>query len=852
MSLYLSSRTLSFSKKSIKSISTRAHQMFDKSTTRDLSESEYRTLLFENSRNGLNREALGSFLGLSRSGFVVDALTISLTLKVCGCLADQCVGKQVHCRCVKSGLSDDVSVGASLVDTYMKTEGVTDARRVFDEMRVKNAVAWTALLSGYAQSGLNELTVDLFSQMHRNGVKPNPLTFVTVFGAIAHRGSAEEGSQIHNMALKSGYESSAFVCNSIINMYSKSGAIKRASLVFDGLENKDMVTWNSLISGCVTNGVDSEAFKLFRLMRLAGEKLTQPGFVSLVKSCSNLKELGFTRQLHCHTVKNGSGFDRNLETAFMVAYIKCGETEDACKVFSAMRTGGQSQTVVSWTAMIAGFVQNGAKERAVRLFSQMCRDGVRPNHFTYSSILTAQPPEFVLQIHAQAVKTNHERSTSVGTALLDAYVKLGNVEEASKVFELVDEKDVVAWSAMLVGYAQTGETAKAVGLFRDLAREGVRANEYTFSSAIHACAGPAAGAGQGRQLHAASIKARLDGALCVSSALLTMYAKRGSIESAERVFERQRERDLISWNSMVSGFAQHGQAEKALGTFRDMQRREEGIEMDDVTFIAVITACAHAGLVEEGRKHFDAMIESHGIAPRMEHYSCMVDLYSRAGKLREAAEVIDGMPFPADATIWRTLLAACHVRRDSELGALAAEKLISIEPRDSAAYVLLSNIYAATGKWEERAAVRRSMEKRRVNKEAGYSWIEVKNKTYSFLAGDASHPMSSSIDARLEELGGRMKEMGYEPDTNYVLHDVDEEHKAAILFRHSERLAIAFGLISMPPGAPIHVIKNLRVCGDCHTVVKLISSIERRDIVVRDSNRFHHFKDGVCSCGDFW
>ncbi|EXB38470.1 hypothetical protein L484_022371 [Morus notabilis] len=824
--------------------SCNAHHLFEKSPKRDFLEST--NLLFEYSRNGFNHESLNLFAGLCRSGFPVDGLALSCTSKVCRCLFDQVAGRQVHCQCVKSGFVEDVSVGTSLVDMYMKTEGIRDGRKVFDEMREKNVASWTALLTGYAHNGLNDFALDLFFQMHFNGVKPNPLTFATVIGASANRDMVE-GSQIHTMVIKSGYESSTFVCNSLINMYSKSSMIKDARAVFDIMESRDVVTWNSIIAGYVTNGLDLEAFRMFYSMNLTGEKLTQPLFVTLIKSCANLKNLCFARQVHCQVLKCGLQFNHNIRTALMVAYSKCTEMDDAFKMFSMVK---DVRNVVSWTAMISGYLQNGATEQAVNLFCQMSSEGVRPNDFTYSIILTAQPSMFVVQVHAQVVKANYEKSPTVGTALLDAYVKMGNIEEAAKVFELIDEKDIVTWSAMLAGYAQMGETNGAVKIFLKLAKEGIRPNEFTFSSVIHACAGPTAAAEQGKQFHALSIKMRLNNALCVSSALVTMYAKRGNIESANEVYKRQGERDLISWNSMISGFAQHGQGKKALEIFEDMRTKQ--LKMDGITFIGVISACTHAGLVDEGQRYFDMMVKDHHISPIMEHYSCMVDLYSRAGKLGNAMDVINGMPFPAGATVWRTLLAACHVRRDLELGKFAAEKLISLQPEDSAAYVLLSNIYAATGNWQERNTVRKLMDERKVKKEAGYSWIEVKHKTHSFLAGDLSHPMAENIYSKLEELRIRLKDMGYQPDTNYVLHDVEEEHKAAILSQHSERMAIAFGLISTPAEAPLHIVKNLRVCGDCHNVIKLISLIEERDIVVRDTNRFHHFKGGVCSCGDYW
>ncbi|XP_057956404.1 pentatricopeptide repeat-containing protein At2g27610 [Malania oleifera] len=804
-------------------------------------------LLFEYSRSNCNHEALDIFLGNRRSALPIDGSSLSCALKVCGSLFDQIVGKQVHCLCVRSGFVEDVSVGTSLIDMYMKTQNLEDGMRAFHEMPERNVVSWTSLLTGYSQNGSADSVIELFFQMQMEGIKPNAYTFAAVFGALASDGALERGIQVHTMVVKNGYEFTTPVGNSLISMYSKTGMIRDARAVFDGMESRNTVSWNGMIAGLVTNGFDMEAFELFYEMRLAVIELTQMTFATVIKLCANIKELGFARQLHCQILKIGFGYHFNIRTALMVAYTKCREMGDAFQLFSGMHG---VQNVVSWTAMISGYLQSGEKEKAVNLFSQMGREGVRPNHFTYSTILTALPVVSPFQVHAQVVKTNYQNSSPVGTALLDAYVKLGKTNEASKVFELIDEKDIVAWSAMLAGFAQVGDTERAIKIFLLLRKEGIKPNEYSFSSVINACAGPMAAMDQGKQVHANSIKSGFNNALCVSSALVTMYAKRGSVESAYEVFKRQGERDLVSWNSMISGYAQHGYGKKALEIFKEMKSQNMG--MDGITFIGVISACAHAGLVGEGKKFYDMMVKDLNIHPTMEHYSCMVDLYGRAGMFEKAIDIINGMPFPAGATVWRTLLGTCRVHLNLELGKLAAEKLISIQPEDSAAYVLLSNMYAAAGVWQERVKVRELMRERKVKKEAGYSWIEVKNKTHAFLAGDLSHPLSDHIYSKLEEIGMRLKDAGYHPDTNFVLHDVEEEYKEVILSRHSERLAIAFGLIATPPGTPIQIVKNLRVCGDCHTVIKLISFIEGRDIIVRDSNRFHHFKGGLCSCGDYW
>ncbi|KAL8057811.1 hypothetical protein ABFX02_04G207700 [Erythranthe guttata] len=822
-----------------------AHNPFDKTPHRDIS--YYNHLLFEHSRNGLNVEALKFYAVINRSGVLVDGCSLSCILKVSAALYNRAFGIQIHCQCVKNGFFDDVSVGTSLVDMYVKNGNLDDGKRVFDEIKEKNVVTWTSLLTGYSQKGMIRKVVEIFSLMKFEGVEPNPFTFATVLGALADEGELDAGAQVHSMVIKSGFDSIRVVGNSLVSLYSKSGMTKEAIYVFDSTECRDSVSWNGMIAGLITNGLEFDALDMLYRMRCAGVKFTETTFVSVVKLCANLKEFVLARQIHCQAVKSGFGCFDNIRTALMVCYMKGCAIDDAAKIFLVTST---VQSVVSWTAIIGGYMKNSRTVEALNMFLEMRREDVRPNHYTYSTILAALPTNSLFQVHAEIVKTNYEKSPSVGTALLDAYIKIGKTDDASKVFKRIEDKDVVAWSAMLVGYAQEEDIEGAVNIFDQLTKEGVDPNHFTFSSIINACATHSAASEQGKQFHASSIKYRYNNTLIVSSALLTMYAKKGDIESAYEVFKRQKERDLVSWNSMISGYAQHGYGEKALKIFKEMQKKN--MEMDEITFIGVICACTHTGLVSEGQVYFDMMVNDLRISPTMELYSCMVDLYSRAGMLDKAMALIDGMPFPAGPTVWRTLLAACRVHRNLELGKFAAEKLISCQPQDSAAYVLLANLYAASGHWPDRTKVRKLMDERKVKKETGYSWIEVKKKTYSFIAGDVSHPLSDQIYKKLGELSIRLRDAGYRPDTNYVLHDIEEEQKEAILSRHSERLAIAFGLISIPNGIPIRIIKNIRVCGDCHAVIKLISKLEGREIIVRDSNRFHHFSEGLCSCGDYW
>ncbi|CAN1171435.1 Pentatricopeptide repeat-containing protein At2g27610 [Linum perenne] len=818
-----------------------AHHLFDEMPV------SWNRLLFEQSRNNRHFDVMNLFVGIHRSGFPVDGSTFSCVLKACAYSLHQSLGVQIHGFCTKHGVLEDVSVGTSTVDMYFKNDRVGEGKRFFDEMPVRNVVSWTSLLTGYAQNGLNFEVEGLFVEMLDEVVQPGQFTFATVIGSLSGETMLHKGIQVQAAAIKNGFQTAAPVSNSLVSVYSKAGMIDNARAVFDRIIDRTPVSWNSMVAGYVTNGLYSEAVEMFQLMRLAGVKPTNLTYAALIKLCTLVKDLAFVQELHCLVVKSGFELDQNVRISLMVGYSKCKMMDDAFEMFSG---ANEAHDVVSWTAMISGYLQNGNAERAVDLFRGMSKESVRPNEFTYSTILTARPMISPFQVHAQVIKCKLEKLPTVGTALLDAYIGLGEIEEASKVFERISKKDIVAWSAMVAGYAQGGDTEGAVKTFVEMAKHGVEPNEYTFSSVVNACTAAMAPVQQGMQIHAWSIKSRRNDALCVCSALVTMYAKTGDIESANEVFRRQRERDLVSWNSMISGYAQHGDVEKALEVFKEMQIL--GMEMDGVTFISVISACTHGGLIDEGRRYFDEMVKEHRIEPTMEHYSCLVDLYGRAGQLEKAMEVINSMPFPPSATVWRTILGASRVHRNLELGELAAEKLIELQPGDSAAYVLLANMHAVAGNWKERTRVRKLMDVRNVKKEAGYSWIEVKNKTYSFLAADSSHPMSNQIYAKLKELGVKLKDAGYRPDTDNVLLDVDDEHKESVLSQHSERLAIAFGLIATPRGTPLRVMKNLRVCGDCHAVIKLISAIEKRYIVVRDTNRFHHFKDGSCSCGDYW
>ena len=478
---------------------------------------------------------------------------------------------------------------------------------------------------------------------------------------------------------------------------------------------------------------------------------------------------------------------------------------------------------------------------------------IQPNQFSFSSVLKAcvnlSYPYIGEQVYGYAVKLGIASVNCVGNSLISMYAKSGRMEDARKAFDILFEKNLVSYNAIVDGYAKNMKSEETFLLFNEISDTGIGINAFTFASLLSGAASIGA-MGKGEQIHGRLLKEGFESNQCICNALISMYSRCGNIESAFQVFYQMEDRNVISWTSMITGFAKHGFAARALEMFHKML--EKGTKPNEITFVAVLSACSHVGMISEGRKHFNSMYEVHGIVPRMEHYACMVDLLGRSGLLIEAMEFINSMPFMADALAWRTLLGAYRVHGNTELGKHAAEMILEQEPDDPATYILLSNLHASAGQWRDVAKIRKSMKERNFVREAGYSWIEVENMVHRFHVGDTSHPQAWEIYREMDQLASRIKEMGYIPDIDFFLHDVEEEQKEQFLFQHSEKIAVAYGIISTTPLKPIRIFKNLRVCGDCHTVMKYISMATGREIVVRDSNRFHHMKNGECSCKDYW
>lgn len=747
----------------------------------------------------------------------------------------------VSFRCVLSGISDVVNKQEQ-VQAYAIKLGLYDD--------VSNVILWNKKLSECLQAGDNCGVVECFAHMFKSDIEYDSVTLVVTLAAVKGLNDLKLGKLIHGMAWKSGLNSAVHVGNSLINMYSKMGCVLLAQKVFSGMEDLDLISWNSMISSCSQNNLESESINLFVGLLNHGLKPDHFTLASVLRACSSLKE-GFylSEQIHVHAMKAGYVADCFVSTALVDNYSRSGKMAEAECLFE----NKEEFDLATWNAMMFGYISSNDSLKALKLFNSMYMSGERFDEITLATAMKAcgclSGLKHGKQIHGHVIKSGFGADLYVSSAILDMYVRCGDMLDAHLVFNSISEPDDVAWTTMICGCVENGDEARALAVYHRMRLSGVQPDEYTFSILVKASSCLTA-LEQGRQIHANVIKLDCASDHFVGTSLIDMYAKCGNIEEAYQLFKRMDAKNNALWNALLVGLAQHGNGEEALKLFKKMET--VGIAPDRVTFIGVLSACSHSGLVSEAYEYFRLMREEYGIEPEVEHYACLVDALGRAGRTKQAEELMMTMPFEASASMYRALLGACRVQGDSETGKRLAQRLLALEPSDSSAYVLLSNIYAASNQWNDVTDARKTMKRKHVKKDPGFSWIDVKNQLHLFVVDDKSHPQADLIYDKLEDLIKRIKEEGYTPDTDFTLLDVEEEEKERALYYHSEKLAIAYGLISTPPSTTIRVIKNLRVCGDCHNAIKYISKVSAREIVLRDANRFHHFRDGICSCGDYW
>ncbi|CAO2165385.1 unnamed protein product [Urochloa humidicola] len=764
---------------------------------------------------------------------------------------------QVFVRVLKSGCSNDLYVGSALVSAFARHGLLDDAKDIFLSLKERNAVTLNGLMVGLVKKHCSEESVAIFMGT-RDSVVVNTDTYVVLLSAIAEYSVSEEGlrkgREVHGYMLRTGItDMKIAVSNGLVNMYAKCGAINDASKVFQLMESRDRISWNTIISALDQNDNCEEAMMHYCLMRRDCINPSNFAAISCLSSCAGLRLLAAGQQVHCDAVKSGLDLDTSVSNALVKIYGECGAISECWKVFNSMTEHDE----VSWNSMMGVMASSQVPiSETVEVFSNMMRGGLTPNKVTFVNLLAALSPLSVLelgkQVHAVVLKHGVTEDNAVDNALISCYAKSGDIDSCEHLFsKMSGRRDAVSWNSMISGYIYNGHLQEAMDCVWLMVHTGQMMDCCTFSIILNACASVAA-LERGMEMHAFGIKSHLESDVVVESALVDMYSKCGRVDYASKVFNSMTRRNEFSWNSMISGYARHGLGMKALGIFEEMQRSKE--IPDHVTFVSVLSACSHAGLVERGLEYFEMMRE-HGVLPQIEHYSCVIDLLGRAGKLDKIKEYIQKMPMKPNALIWRTVLVACRQSKDGakiDLGKEASRKLLEIEPQNPVNYVLSSNFHAATGMWEDTAKARAAMRQATVKKEAGRSWVTLNDGVHTFIAGDRSHPNTREIYEKLNFLIQNIRSACYVPLTEYALYDLEEENKEELLSYHSEKLAVAFVLTRSSSGGPIRIMKNLRVCGDCHTAFRYISQIVGRQIILRDSIRFHHFEDGKCSCGDYW
>jgi pentatricopeptide repeat protein len=558
------------------------------------------------------------------------------------------------------------------------------------------------------------------------------------------------------------------------------------------------------------------------------------------------------KQVHAHVLKCGIFFDSFCMSNLVAtcALTKWGSMDYACSIFNQI----DEPCSFDYNTMIRGNVSKMKLEEALLLYVEMIEEGVEPDKFTYPFVLKAcsllGACDEGIQVHGHVFKMGFEGDVFVQNSLINMYGKCGAINCARDVFDKMDEKSVASWSAIIGAYVCVEMWNECLMLLGEMSSEGrCRVEESTLVNVLSACT-HLGSPNLGKCIHGILLRNISELNVVVETSLIDMYVKCGCLEKGLRVFENMSEKNIFSYTVMISGLAIHGHGKEALKVFTQMV--EEGFEPDHVVFVGVLSACSHAGLVDEGLQCFKTMQFEQKINPTVQHYGCMVDLLGRIGMLKEAYELIKSMSIKPNDVIWRSLLSACKVHLNLEIAEIAAENLFALNQSNPGDYLVLANMYAKVQKWDDVARIRKKMAEKSLVQTPGFSLIEAKRKVYKFVSQDRSIPQWNTIYDMIHQMEWQLKFEGYIPDTSQVLLDVEEEEKKERLKYHSQKLAIAFGLIHTSEGSPLRITRNLRMCSDCHTYTKYISMIYEREITIRDRHRFHHFKNGTCSCKDYW
>lgn len=639
-----------------------------------------------------------------------------------------------------------------------------------------------------------------------------------------------------------------YALNPSLNLQDPIWVLKKKTNVKHTQVNNSIFGLCDQIEKLASNRKYEEALELFEILEIDGShEVNSSTYDALVNACIGSKSIRGVKRVTYHMVNNGFSPDQYMSNRVLLMHVKCGMLSDARILFDEM----PQRNLVSWNIIIAGIVDAGDYFEAYRLFLTMWSEHSEADSRTYATMIRATAGLGLLypgkQLHSCVAKMGVSEDIYVACALIDMYSKCGSIEDAQFVFDAIPEKSTVGWNTIIAGYALHGYSEEALSLYYKMQDAGVPMDHFTFSIFVRICA-RLGSLEHAKQAHASLVRHGFSLDTVANTALIDLYSKWGRIEDARNVFDRMPSKNVISWNALIAGYGNHGRGVDAIELFDKMLC--EGMRPNHVTFLAVLSACSNLGLSDRGWEIFYSMSSIHNINPRAMHYACMIELLGREGLLDEALSLIRNAPFEPTMNMWAALLTACRIHKNLELGRFAAEKLYGLGPEKLSNYVVLLNIYNSMGKLEEAASVIHTLKQKGLRMLPACTWIEIKKQSHVFFSGDKSHA-NKDIYQNLDGLLVEISKHGYIPENRYWLPDVDEKEEHMLMY-HSEKLAVAFGLMNTPDNMPLQLVQSHRICHDCHNAIKLISKVRDREIVVRDASRFHHFKNGNCSCGDYW
>lgn len=802
----------------------------------------------------------------------------------------------IHAHLITTNLIHDPITASHVLHFFISRENLCYARRVFSQNQELETIIWNTLIENYLKDGFFEQVFLTYSHMVTQGVPLDISTFHFLIHACCRNLAFQRGTEVHGRVLKSGMGRNKSLNNNLMNLYSKFGKLDEVRQVFEKMPHRDVISWNIMISCYVQMGMPGKALNLFREMQVDGVVADEITMISLLSACSKLRDFETGEKLHLYIEKKDLEIGGNLLNCLVNMYVECGKMEKAREVAFRCKTGDDvvlwtslvggyvksnkihaarcafdhitEKNLISWMTMISGYVQGGYYYESLELFSEMRLENVMPDEVLLVTALSActhvEDCKLGKSIHSLVVKCGMAVEGLLGNALIHFYAKCEELNEAHLIFEQLPSKSIASWNSMLDGFCRSGEIENAkfffdnipnkdviswntminsyakyhqfgelFELFREMQSSVIEPDKLTLISVLSSCASVGA-LNHGIWVHVYIEKNHIQIDNMLGTALIDMYGKCGSVEKAHELFSELTDKNVFVWTAMIAAHAMEGQTSKAIDLYSEMEAT--GIKPDHVTFVALLSACSHGGLVNKGFSYFNKMSNVYNITPNIQHYGCVVDLLGRVGHLDEALKFIKLMPIKPDISIWSSLLRACGSHQNVELAEYAFQQLIELDPLNDAAYVLISNIYAKIGRWDDVSHKRKKLFELGIRKKPGCSLIEQEGVMHEFTAADYSSPQSAKIYSLLDEMKGRFEKLGLQESSAH----------------HSERLAVVFGLISNTGRAPIRVVNNLRICGDCHSAMKLISQAFDREIIIRDNYRFHRFVDGSCSCQDYW